>query len=164
MGSPVANIWRRNHPSGGSWVQSGEHTHGMLPVPRTERRSRGWSGVNRGTWRWPRQEHGAQGHQRPRRGLRMILCVCVMRKPRSIPSNLQCCPSLGEVQLLYGFILCTDAFLTHGTTLFPTKPFYSEEQKSVFLPGSKVIPFPLFDPNDLLGFSLASLPAPNSGS
>lgn len=94
----------------------------------------------------------------------MLLCVCDAESHAGSAATFQCCHLLGKSSYSMVFILCTDAFLTHGTTLFPTKPFYSEEQKSVFLPGSTVIPFPLFDPNDLLGFSFASLPAPTSGS
>lgn len=103
-----------------------------------------------------------QGHQRPRGGPRMLLCV--MRQAMRHPQQPSSAAISGKASCSMVFILCTDAFLTHRAPLFPTKPFYSEEQKSIFLPGSQVIPCPLFDPNDLLGFSFPSLPAPASGS
>ena len=103
-----------------------------------------------------------QGHQRPFGGPRILLCV--MRQATRHPQQPSSAAISGKASCSMVFILCTDAFLTHGAPLFPTKPFYSEEQKSIFLPGSQVIPCPLFDPNDLQGFSFPSLPAPASGS
>ena len=136
----------------------------MLAIPRTERRC---------VWleRSEQRGHGGgPGRSMVPRDIRGhaedsgYYCVCDAVSHAGSPATFQCCHLLGKSSCSMVFILCTDAFLTHGTPLFPTKPFYSEEQKSVFLPGSKVIPSPSFDPNDLLGFSFPSLPAPTSGS
>lgn len=100
----------------GPGCKSGEHTvcflfqeqkGGSAWLERSEPRGHGGG----------RQEHGAQGHQRPRRGLRMILCVCDAESHAWYPQQpFQCCHLLGKSS--YSMV-----YSLHGPSL-PTGPPY----------------------------------------